>query len=413
MKTLITNISKILHIDTQGNPYRRGGDIDHFPVTEKAWLMVEDECIHSYGTEQEEPGRFHEVVDAQGGMVLPAFVDSHTHLIFAETREEEFTMRLRGMTYAEIAHAGGGILNSARALRQMSEQELYDGAAQRLRELIAMGTGAIEVKSGYGLSPESEIKMLRVATRLEQDFNLPLRATFLGAHALPEKFKDHREAYIRQLIDVAMPEIARQGLASYIDVFCEEGYFTVHEMKELLRAGREYGLKPKLHLNQFTALGAIKEALAYRAISVDHLEVLAPGESAMLGRSHTVATLLPGCSLFLEIPYAPARQLLADGAIVALASDFNPGSAPSGNMALAVSLACIKMKMTPEEALTAATLNGAAALELSDQLGSIEVGKLANLILTKPLRSYSLLPYQFGHNYIREVFIKGEPRLAV
>lgn len=408
MKTLITNISKILHIDKQGNPYKRGADMGNFPVTEKGWLMLENDRIADYGGSDREPGRFHDVIDAQGGMVLPTWVDSHTHLIFAATREEEFAMRLRGMSYAEIANAGGGILNSARALRQMPEEELYTAAATRLRELMQMGTGAIEVKSGYGLTPESELKMLRVASRLEKDFNIPLRSTFLGAHAIPEKYQNHREAYLRQLTDVAMPEIARQGLASYVDVFCEEGYFTLSEMREVLRYGKQYGLKPKVHVNQFTAQGGIKEAISKQAVSVDHLEVMAEGESALLGNSSTIATLLPGCSLFLEIPYAPARQLIKDNAIVALASDYNPGSAPSGNMNLAVSLACIKMKMTPEEAITAATLNGAAALEMSDTLGSIERGKLANVMITKPMASYSLIPYQFGHNLINQVFIKGK-----
>ena len=407
MKTLITNISKILHVEKEGNPYKRGSEMHDFPVTEKAWMMVEDERILDYGSADSEPKRFHDVIDAKGGMVLPTWVDSHTHLVFAGTREDEFAMRIRGMSYGEIARAGGGILNSANKLRNTSEEDLYKTAEGRLRELIGMGTGTVEIKSGYGLTPESELKMLRVIHRLSENYEIPIKSTFLGAHAIPEKFKEHREAYIKQMIDVAMPEISRQGLASYIDVFCEKGYFEIYEMRELLSAGSGFGLKPKLHLNQFSSNGSVAEALGWNAISIDHLEVMTEEESRMIGNSSTIATLLPGCSLFLEIPYANARQLIKDDAIVALATDFNPGSAPSGNMNLMVSLACIKMKMTPEEAITASTLNGAAALELSEEVGSIERGKLANFMITRPLQSYSFIPYNFGHDLIQQVYIKG------
>lgn len=435
MKVLITHISKILHIELHGSIFKRGHKLNDFPTTENAWLLIEDGLIHNWGNMQDQmPTAFDEEINANGGMLLPTWVDSHTHLVYAGTREDEFDKRLHGMSYEQIAEEGGGILNSAKKLQNATEEELYQTASARLDELIKLGTGAIEIKSGYGLTPESEMKMLRVARRLGENFPIPIKTTFLGAHAFPEKFKDDHGAYVRQIIDEMLPQIAQEKLADYVDVFCEKGYFTVGEMEEIIEAAQQYGYKPKLHVNQFNSLGAIAKAIEHDALSVDHLEIIeAPqiereaylepplepplwdtnrnerfDEAEMLGKSKTICTLLPACSLFLEIPYAPARRLIENDAIVALATDYNPGSSPSGNMNLVVSLASIKMKMTPEEAISAATLNGAAAIELSSELGSIEKGKKANLIITKPLSSPSFLPYNFGHNHIEAVLINGK-----
>ncbi len=408
MTTLFTGISRILHIELNQKPWKRGLELGHFPVSSNAWLLVKDDRIESFGLMDEGlPTDYDHKVDADGGMLLPTWVDSHTHLVYAGTREDEFAQRLYGLSYAEIAAKGGGILNSAKRLRKSSEEELYELAAQRLEEVMKMGTGAIEIKSGYGLSTESEIKMLRVARRLGENYPLPVKTTFLGAHAFPEKFKDDHQGYIQQITDEMLPEIATQNLADYVDVFCEEGYFSVDEMLQILEAAKKYNIKSKLHLNQFNSLNSIEKAISHDALSVDHLEVMTEYDLAVLGESDTIATLLPGCSLFLEIPYAPARDLISKNAIVSLATDYNPGSAPSGNMNLMVSLACIKMKMTPEEAISAATLNGAAAIELSQQIGSIEKGKKANFIITRPLSSPSFIPYNFGHNLISKVFING------
>lgn len=408
MKTIITNISKILHVEQNGQPFKRGSQLGNFPLTENAWLLLENGKIANYGSHNTPMPAAHETIDAQQGMVLPTWVDSHTHLVYAGTREGEFAQRLRGMSYAQIAANGGGILNSAKKLRETSADELYAQAASRLHELIAMGTGALEIKSGYGLTTESELKMLRTARQLAKNFDLPIKTSFLGAHAIPEKFKNDRQAYLRLMIDEMLPAVARENLADYVDVFCEDGYFTVSETEQIIEAAKKYQLRAKLHLNQFTSLGGIQAAVASGALSADHLEVMTDADIQCLAQSNTVGTLLPGCSLFLEIPYAPARALIRENAIVALATDFNPGSAPSGNMNLMVALACIKMKMTPEEAISAATLNGAAALELSHELGSIEKGKRANLIITKPLNSTAFLPYNFGHNHISRVLLNGK-----
>lgn len=409
MKTLIHNISVILHVEDKGRLVKRGKDMADFPVTRDAWLVLENERIHSWGSGNlPEKESFNKVMDAEGGMVLPAWVDSHTHLVYAGTREDEFAMRLRGMSYEEIANNGGGIINSALKLRDTSEDELYKAAAARLDELIRMGTGAIEIKSGYGLTTESEMKMLRVARRLGEDFPVPVKTSFLGAHAIPPEYKGNKEAYLELVLDEMLPAIMNEGLADYVDMFCEEGYFTVDDLGRLLEKAKQYGVRSKLHLNQFNILDSIPLAVKHDALSVDHLELLGDKDREALSHSNTIATLLPGCSLFLSIPFAPARDLIEAGAAVAIATDYNPGSAPSGNMNLMVSLACIRMKMTPEEAITAATLNAAAALELSDQLGSIEKGKLANLLITKPLQSASFIPYNFGHSQIRSVMIKGK-----
>lgn len=409
MRTLLTNLSKLLHISTTNQTFKRGRELGHFPVTQNAWLLIEDDCIKDFGTMDEGlPETYDTKIDGNQGMLLPTWVDSHTHLVYAKTREDEFAQRLAGMSYEEIANKGGGILNSVAKLRKASFDELYVSASKRLEDLMRMGTGAIEIKSGYGLNTESEIKMLKVAAELEKNYQLPIKKTFLGAHAIPTEFKGDADGYVQYIISEMLPEIARQKLADYVDVFCEKGYFSVEQTLKIIEAASNFNLKVKLHVNQFNILGIIKKAIENDTLSVDHLEVLSDEEATLLGKSNTVATLLPGCSLFLEIPFSPAQKLMQENAIIALATDYNPGSAPSGNMNLMVALACIKMKMTPEEAISAATLNGAAAIELSNQLGSIENGKLANLILTKPMENPSFIPYNFGHNHIAKVFIKGK-----
>lgn len=410
MDRIIVNISKILHVSLSNQKWKRGQELGDFPISENAWLAISGGHITDFGSMDSCPASNGiEIIDAKGGMVLPSYVDSHTHLVYAGAREDEFGKRLHGMSYEQIANEGGGILNSAKKVALASEDELYASASNRLKEVMQMGTGAIEIKSGYGLSTESEIKMLKVARKLGEDFPIPVKTTFLGAHAFPEKFKDNHQAYVKLIIDEMLPEIASQNLADYVDVFCEKGYFSVDQMAEILEAASKYNIKSKLHLNQFNVLNSIDLAVKHDALSVDHLEVMSEKDLELLGNSNTIATLLPGCSLFLEIPYAPARDLIAKNSIVALATDYNPGSAPSGNMGLMVSLASIKMKMTPEEAISAATLNAAAAIELSNELGSIERGKRANLLISKShVNTPSFLPYNFGHSLIEQVLVNGE-----
>ncbi|MDG2274808.1 MAG: imidazolonepropionase, partial [Flavobacteriaceae bacterium] len=334
--------------------------------------------------------------------------DSHTHLVFADTREEEFVDRINGLSYEQIALKGGGILNSAAKLQDKPKEELYNDAAKRLNELIKNGTGSIEIKSGYGLTLNSELKILHVIKRLKENFTIPIKATFLGAHAIPDIYKEKRAAYIQLIIDEMLPEIAKQKLADFIDVFCEKGYYTVEETDQILKAGIKYGLVPKIHVNQFNSIGGIKVGVKNNALSVDHLEVLTTKDLAHLKDSQTIPVSLPSCSFFLGIPYTDARKIMEANVPLALASDYNPGSTPSGNMNFVVSLACIKMKMTPEEAINAATINGAYASNLSDKVGSISIGKLANFIITKPINSYSYLPYSFASNCIDIVYLRGK-----
>ena len=348
------------------------------------------------------------VVDLTGKLVLPTWCDSHTHLVFADTREEEFVNRIKGLTYQEIAERGGGILNSSKKLQNKPENELFEDAAKRLKKLIKNGTGAIEIKSGYGLTLESELKILRVIKKLKENFSLPVKATFLGAHAIPNEYKEKRAEYIQLIIDKMIPEIAKEKLADYIDVFCEKGYFTTTETDQILKAGRKHGLIPKIHVNQFNSIGGIKVGVNNKALSVDHLEVLTDEDLNILSKSDTMPVALPSCSFFLGIPYTNARKLIDANIPMAVASDYNPGSSPSGNMNFVVSLACIKMRMTPEEAINAATINAAHALNLSDKIGSISKGKMANFIITKPIKSYSSIPYAFADNCIEEVYLAGK-----
>ena len=408
MTTLFINIKELIQVRDISVEKVSGKDMSILPTIKNAFLMIEDEIIINFGPmEKLGNSKADSIIDVTGRLILPTWSDSHTHLVFADTREEEFVDRINGLSYEQIAQRGGGILNSATKLQNKPEQELYNDAAKRLEELIKSGTGSIEIKSGYGLTLESELKMLRVIKKLKENFPLPIKATFLGAHAIPNLFKEKREAYIKLIIDEMLPVIAKQKLADFIDVFCEKGYYTPEETNQILKAGLQYGLIPKIHVNQFNSIGGIKVGIENNALSLDHLEVLTNEDLAHLKDSDTIPVSLPSCSFFLGIPYTNARKIMEANVPLALASDYNPGSTPSGNMNFVVSLACIKMKMTPEEAINAATINGAYALNLSHKVGSISKGKLANFIITKPIKSYSYIPYNFTNNCIENIFLKG------
>lgn len=407
---LITHIKSLAGTHSAGVLHLRGAAMKSLPQIDDAWLLVERGLIKDFGTMKDLPVeiKYDQQISAEGKFIIPAWCDSHTHLVFAASREEEFVMKIEGRSYEEIAAAGGGILNSARKVQVASEQELFDSASQRLEEVIRLGTGAIEIKSGYGLSVEGELKMLRVIRRLKDAFPIPVKATFLGAHAYPSDYKNDHAGYISKLINEMLPKIADEGLADYIDVFCEQGFFSLDDTSRILEAGAGFGLKAKIHANQLSATGAVETGVRHGALSVDHLEMMNEAALNSLSNSDTIATLLPSCSLFLGIPFADARSMLQKNIAVAVASDFNPGSTPSGNMNLVVSLACMRLKMLPEEAINAATINGAAAMELGDHYGSICKGKAANFILTSKIPSLAYLPYSFGSNHIDSVFINGK-----
>lgn len=409
MTTLFINIKELIQVRELDVMKVSGKNMSILPIIKNAFLIIKDNVIVDFGS-MNTLGikKSDKVVDLTGKLVLPTWCDSHTHLVFADTREEEFVNRIKGLTYQEIAEKGGGILNSSKKLQNKPEKELFEDAAKRLKELIKNGTGAIEIKSGYGLTLESELKILRVIKKLKENFSLPIKATFLGAHALPNEYKEKRAEYIQLIIEKMIPKIAKEKLADYIDVFCEKGYFTTKETDQILKAGRKYGLIPKIHVNQFNSIGGIKVGVNNNALSVDHLEVLTDEDLNILSKSDTMPVALPSCSFFLEIPYTNARKLIDANIPMAVASDYNPGSSPSGNMNFVVSLACIKMRMTPEEAINAATINAAHALNLSDKIGSISKGKMANFIITKPIKSYSSIPYAFADNCIEKVYLAGK-----
>ena len=404
---LLRNLGMLVRADRAPAPRLAGAEMAAVPLLPDAWLLLENDRIADFGPMATCPERADEVIDAAGQWLFPGWVDSHTHLVFAGSREGEFEDRLRGLSYEEISARGGGILNSARRLEQTSEAELLRAAHDRLADIRAQGTVAVEIKSGYGLSYAGELKMLRVIRRLKEESDLGIKATFLGAHALPLAYRQDRDAYLRLLIDELLPVIAAEGLADHIDVFCEKVAFTAAETDRLLTAGAKYGLRPKIHTNQFNSLGGIETALRHRAVSVDHLEVLTPDEIALLADSDTIATLLPTAPFFLRDPYPPARALVNAGACVALASDYNPGSSPSGRMPFVVSLGCIACRLTPAEAINAATINGAAALDWSDTYGSITPGLPAAFFLTSPLPSLAYLPYAFGSDLVTQTWIGG------
>jgi imidazolonepropionase len=372
------------------------------------WLLIEDEHIAALGPMTQLPSFPATVIDAAGRYVLPAWCDSHTHLVYAGSRETEFVDKIRGLSYAEINARGGGILNSARVLRETPEDALFDQAWKRLQELSRLGTGAIEIKSGYGLTVEGELKMLRVIRKLKERSRLSIKATFLGAHSYPPEYKDNHQGYIDLLINEMLPVIAGEKLADYIDVFCEQGFFSPEETSMICRAGIRHGLKPKIHANQLHLSGGVQAGVKLGAVSVDHLEMMDGGAIAILKDSPTIGTLLPTAAFFLRMPFQPARQLIDAGCAIALASDLNPGSSPSGNMNLVVAMSCIQMRMLPEEAINAATINGAYAMELGAVTGSLTPGKRADLIITQPIPSLSYLPYAFGSNLIYKVIIGGE-----
>ncbi len=405
---LITNIHQLLVTGTFDAPVA-GSALKEMPYIENAFLLIEDDRIYDYGPmEDMHPIAVDEVIDATGQIVLPMWCDSHTHLVFAQGREKEFVDRLNGLSYQEIAARGGGILNSAKKLREMDADSLYEGAAARLEQLIALGTGAIEIKTGYGLSLAAEGKMLDVIARLKANFDIPIKATLLAAHAIPENFTNDREGYIECIINQMIPAFSKAKRCDFIDIFCESGYFTVTELHTVLAAGVAHGLRPKVHVNQFNAIGGIAAAVAHNALSVDHLEQLTQEDIDALQDSKTIAVALPGCSFFLGIPYTPARRIIDAGLPIAIASDFNPGSAPSGNMNFVVSQACINLKMTPAEAILAATINGAFAMDVAKETGSVTKNKKANLIMTPKLSSYQAIPYHFGQHQIAQLIINGE-----
>jgi imidazolonepropionase len=409
MKTLlIRNARQIAQVETAPRPLLKGAEMGSLPVIDGAYVLVADGKIKAFGPDSDAPERADVEIDAAGGLVLPCWVDSHTHLVFAGSREQEFADRIRGLSYEEIARRGGGILNSAKKLRETPEEALREQAWARLREVQGKGTGAIEIKSGYGLSTEAELKMLRVIRWLKEVSKAPVKATFLGAHTLPLEYRERRGEYVRLLVEEMIPQVAGEGLAEYIDVFCEKVAFTVEEMDLILEAGVRAGLKPKVHVNQFNAMGGIEAAVKRGAVSVDHLEVVAEEDIAAMKEGKTIATLLPSAPFFLNDHYPPARRLIEEGIPVALASDYNPGSSPSGSMPLVLSLACVKLRMTPEEAINAATINGAYALELEAECGGIAKGKRADLIITKPVPSLAFLPYAFGSDWVAKVILRGE-----
>jgi len=407
---LFTNIHQLVGVRKE-TALLRGKDLADLPVIKNAWLQVEGGRIANYGPMDELKSVGHKistVIDSKGATVLPAWCDSHTHLVFPASREEEFVDKIKGKTYAEIAAKGGGILNSAKKLAETSEDELFSQAWRRLEEVSRLGTGAIEIKSGYGLTLEGELKMLRVIKKLKERSSLSIKSTFLGAHTYPLEYKDNHQAYLDLLINEMLPVVAMEKLADYIDVFCETGFFSPEETEKICMAGKSFGLRPKLHVNQLSSIGGVETAIKLNALSADHLETMTDADIKNLSGSNTMGTLLPTAAFFLRMPFQPARKLIDAGIPIALASDFNPGSSPSGNMNLVVAMSCIGMRMLPEEAINAATINGAHAIELERELGSITIGKKANLILTRPMPSLAYLPYSFGSNLIDKVLINGE-----
>jgi len=410
MATLISNIKQLVGVREESK-LLKGKELSALPCLDNSYLIIENGIISDFGLMKEirDPkSKIENEIDASGQFILPCWCDSHTHLVFAASREEEFVDKLKGMSYEEIAAKGGGILNSAKKLNAMSEDELFDVSVKRLNEVIKLGTGAIEIKSGYGLSVEGELKMLRVIKRLKKVSPIPIKATFLGAHTYPLEYREDHKGYIDIIINEMLPVIAKEKLADYIDVFCENGFFSAEETETICRAGIRQGLKAKIHANQLNFSGGVEVGIKLNAVSVDHLETVNGDIINKLANSHTIGTLLPTAAFFLRMPFQPARQMIDAGCAIALASDYNPGSSPSGNMNLVVAMSCTGMKMLPEEAINAATLNGAFAMELQDETGSITVGKKANLIFTKSISSLAYLPYAFGSNLIDKVMINGE-----
>lgn len=409
MSLLIKNIKFLIQTDSDYKTKVCGSEMNVIPLIENAYLLIEKGKISNYGSmENIPPLKTDKILDLRGKSVMPCWVDSHTHLVFAGSREQEFVDRINGLSYEEIALRGGGILNSANRLKNTSEDELFESAFKRLDEIIRMGTGAVEIKSGYGLSLESELKMLRVIKRLKEKSPIPIKATFLGAHALPLEYKTNKAAYINLIIDEMLPAISKENLADYCDVFCERNYFTKEDTIQILNAASSLDMKGKVHAEQLSNSGGVEAGVACNAISVDHLEYVEEKDIAILKNSTTMPTILPGAAFFLNLPNPPVRRMIDAGLPVAIASDYNPGSSPCGNMHFMVSIGCIQYKMTPEEAINAATINSAYAMDLSNEVGSIAIGKKANLIITKEIPNYYFIPYSFAGNIIDTVIINGE-----
>ena len=412
MLTLIRNIKELVGVEYAPQPRKQGKEMAQMETIEDAYLLIEDGKIKAFGPMGEwkvESGKWkvEKAVDAEGRLVFPTFCDSHTHIVYANSREHEFVDKIRGLSYEEIAKRGGGILNSAKATAAASEDELYDTARQRLDEVMHLGTGAIEIKSGYGLSTESELKLLRVIRRLKETSPMTIKANFLGAHGIPMAYRGHQEDYVDLVINEMLPRVADEGLADFIDVFCDQGFFTVEDTARILEAGIKRGLRPKIHANEMAVSGGVQVGVKYNAISVDHLEQMGDAEIECLKGSDTMPTVLPGCAFFLNLPLSPARRMIDAGLPVAMASDYNPGTSPSGNMQLILSMACIRYRLTPEEALNATTLNTAYAMGVSDEVGSIAVGKKANFYITKSIPGFEYMPYAYGENKVERVFLNG------
>jgi len=412
---LIHSIKELIGIEEDNKLLLRGKEMAHVKSLTNAWLLTEADKIADYGSMAD--ARFKELhsqipekfqVDARDRLVLPAFCDSHTHLVYPASRELEYVDKINGLSYEEIARRGGGILNSARRMQEISEDQLFEETLPRLDEIRAMGTAAVEIKSGYGLTTESELKMLRVIRRLKQESELTIKANFLGAHAVPLEYRGRQSEYVDMVINEMIPQVAAEELADYVDVFCDKGFFTVEDTDRILNAGMKYGLRAKIHANELDYSGGIQVGVKYNALSVDHLEYTGDEEIAVLLGSETMPTILPGAAFFLNMPYAPARKMIDAGLPVAMASDFNPGSSPSGNMQLILSMASILYRLTPEEGLNACTINGAYAMNLSEETGSISIGKQANLILTKPMDNLAYMPYYYGINKVEKTMIKGK-----
>ena len=407
MDILIKNIKGLVQVRNESMKWVAGVDMANLPVIENAFIKVNKGKIESFGSMDEYDNKdADEVIDASGCFVFPSFVDSHTHLVFAASREEEFVYKIKGMSYEEIASKGGGILNSAKKLQNTSEDELFERSLKRAHEIIGMGTGAVEIKSGYGLTTLDEIKMLRVAKRIGKETPLAVKTTFLGAHAVPKETT--KEKYLKLIIEEMIPAVAEEGLADYIDAFCEKGFFTTDETEMVMEEGKKYGMKPRIHANQLSISGGVQVGVKTGAISVDHLEAMDQDAIDSLVGSTVMPTALPGAAFYLRTSYPPAREMINAGLPLAIATDYNPGSAPCGNMPLMLSLACIKMRMTPEEAINAATINTAYAMEIGDTHGSITKGKVANLYITKEMPSYAFMPYSFGGSLVDKVILNGK-----
>jgi imidazolonepropionase len=411
MRTLISSIKKLCFVEETpfGLQKVRGKEMGQLNSIENAWLLIENDLIHSFGKMEHLPEMHADItIDAVGRLVMPSWVDSHTHLVYASSREQEFEYRIKGLSYEEIARRGGGILNSAKKLNETSEEELYDVSAGRLEAVMHQGTGAIEIKSGYSLTTEGELKMLRVIRKLKENYPIPIKAGFLAAHAYPIEYKNDKETYIKLIIEEMLPRVADEGLADYMDVFCEEGFFNIEDTNLLLEAAWKYGLKPKIHANQLHYSGGVQIGIKHHAVSVDHLECVGDEEIEALKHSSTIPTLLPAAAFFLGINYQPARKMIDAGLPVCLASDYNPGSCPSGSIPLLLTIACTQLKMTPVEAIHAVTLNGAAALEMQNELGTIKINKKANIIITQKIPSLAYIPYDFGNNPVEKLLIGGK-----